>query len=42
VLAAAQEKQKIEAREIGAAAKAALDRAWVDKRLQGLGCELPD
>ena len=42
VLAAAQEKQKVEAREIGAAAKAALDRAWVDKRLQGLGCELPD
>ena len=42
VLAAAQEKQKVEAREIGAAAKAALDRAWVDARLRQLGCEMPD
>lgn len=40
VLAAAQEKQKVEAREIGAAAKAALDRAWVDARLRQLGCEM--
>lgn len=40
VLAAANEKQKVEAREIGAAAKAGLDRAWVDKRLQQLGCEM--
>jgi len=40
VLAAASEKKKVEAREIGAAAKAGLDRAWVDKRLQQLGCEM--
>jgi len=40
VLAAAQEKQKVEAREIGAAAKAALERAWVDARLRQLGCEM--
>ncbi len=40
VLAAAREKQKVEAREIGAAAKAALDRAWVDARLRQLGCEM--
>jgi RraA family protein len=40
VLAAASEKQKVEAREIGAAAKAGLDRAWVDARLRQLGCEM--
>jgi len=40
VLAAASEKQKVEAREIGAAARAALDRAWVDARLRQLGCEM--
>ena len=40
VLAAASEKQKVEAREIGAAARAALDRAWVDARLRELGCEM--
>jgi len=42
VLAAANEKVKVEARELGAAAKAALDRAWVDARLRQLGCERPD
>jgi len=42
VLAAANEKVKVEARELGAAAKAALDRAWVDARLRQLGCEMPD
>ena len=40
VLAAASEKQKVEAREIGAAARAGLDRAWVDERLRELGCEI--
>ena len=40
VLAAASEKQKVEAREIGAAAKGALERAWVDARLRQLGCEM--
>ena len=40
VLAAAQDKQKLEAREIEAAARAALDRAWVDARLRQLGCEM--
>jgi RraA family protein len=40
VLAAAGEKQKVEAREIEAASRAALDRAWVDARLRALGCEM--
>ena len=40
VLAAAIEKQKVEGREIGAASRAALDRAWVDARLRQLGCEM--
>jgi RraA family protein len=40
VLAAASEKQKVEAREIEAASRAALDRAWVDARLRALGCEM--
>jgi RraA family protein len=40
VLAAAQDKQKVEAREIDAAARAALDRSWVDARLRQLGCEM--
>jgi hypothetical protein len=39
VLAAATDKKKVEAREIDAAARAALDRAWVDARLRQLGCE---
>jgi RraA family protein len=38
VLAAATDKKKVEAREIDAAARAALDRAWVDARLRQLGC----
>lgn len=42
VLAAANEKVKVETREIGAAARAALDRGWVDSRLRQLGCEMPD
>jgi regulator of RNase E activity RraA len=40
VLAAATEKKKVEAREIDAAGRAALDRAWVDARLRQLGCEM--
>ena len=40
VLAAATEKKKVEGREIEAAARAALDRAWVDARLRQLGCEM--
>jgi RraA family protein len=39
VLAAATDKKKVEVREIDAAARAALDRAWVDARLRQLGCE---
>ena len=40
VLAAASEKQKVEVREIEAASRAALDRAWVDARLRQLGCQM--
>jgi RraA family protein len=40
VLAAAGDKKKVEAREIEAAARAGLDRAWVDARLRQLGCEM--
>jgi len=40
VLAVANEKKKVEAREIDAASRAALDRAWVDARLRALGCEM--
>ena len=38
VHALASEKQKVEDREIRAAANATLDRGWVDVRLRQLGC----
>lgn len=40
VLVAAKEKVKVEARELAAAGRGALDRAWVDARLRQLGCEM--
>ena len=38
VYRAASEKRRIEEREIVASAKGALERAWVDARLEKLGC----
>jgi len=42
VLQAASEKRKVEDREIPLAMQGKLDRAWVDKRLEQLGCPPPE
>ena len=39
VHALVSEKQKVEARELRAAAEGKLDRSWVDARLRQLGCK---